>query len=213
MSWRGMGGGIAAAKAGHDVVMAPTEWTYFDYPNTPVEKVYSFEPVPNELSAGQGMHVLGAQAQMWTDTHPTEDQIDALVYPRAVALAEVVWSSPVNRNYHEFEDRLRAHLPRLAALGVHYKPLVGAGRVIGHWSPAETSDTPKASREQDATPSPFNMNTAKAAIRSMRWRSFRRARCWPAISISGGRGPATRIMSINWSWRSILTRHSRYVPR
>ena len=143
MSWRGMGGGIAAAKAGHDVVMAPTEWTYFDYPNTPVEKVYSFEPVPNELSAGQGMHVLGAQAQMWTDTHPTEDQIDALVYPRAVALAEVVWSSPVNRNYHEFEDRLRAHLPRLAALGVHYKPLVGAGRVIGHWSPAETSDTPK----------------------------------------------------------------------
>ena len=64
MSWRGMGGGIAAAKANHDVVMAPTAWTYFDYPDTPVEKVYSFEPVPKELSAAQGAHVLGGQVRM-----------------------------------------------------------------------------------------------------------------------------------------------------
>ncbi len=143
MSWRGMGGGIAAAKAGHDVVMAPTEWTYFDYPNTPVEKVYSFEPVPNELSAAQAGHVLGAQAQMWTDNHPSEDRIDALVYPRAAALAEVVWSPRASRNYDDFARRLRAHLPRLAALGVHYMPLAGAGSVVGHWASEQTSDKPK----------------------------------------------------------------------
>ena len=146
MSWRGMGGGIAAAKAGHDVVMAPTAWTYFDYPNTPVEKVYSFEPVPKELSAAQGAHVLGAQAQMWTDSHPSESRIYALVYPRAAALSEVVWSPAASRNYDEFVIRLRAHLPRLAALGVQYKPLpaTATGTVVGQWDSRQTSATPKA---------------------------------------------------------------------
>jgi hexosaminidase len=121
MSWRGMSGGIAAAKADHDVVMAPTAWTYFDYPNTPVEKVYGFEPVPGELTARQASHILGAQAQMWTDTHPSEDQIDSLVYPRAVALAEVLWSPAASRDYDAFSARLQTHLRRLALLGVHYK--------------------------------------------------------------------------------------------
>ena len=143
MSWRGMGGGIAAAKAGHDVVMAPTAWTYFDYPNTPVEKVYSFEPIPKELTAEQAVHILGAQAQMWSDSHPSEDRIDSLVYPRAAALSEVVWSPAASRNYDAFVVRLQGHLPRLAALGVHYKPLAAAGTVIGHWTTEQTSPTPK----------------------------------------------------------------------
>jgi hexosaminidase len=143
MSWRGMGGGIAAAKAGHDVVMAPTAWTYFDYPNTPVEKVYSFEPIPKELTAEQAVHILGAQAQMWSDSHPSEDRIDSLVYPRAAALSEVVWSPAASRNYDAFVVRLQGHLPRLAALGVHYKPLAAAGTVIGHWTTEQTSPAPK----------------------------------------------------------------------
>jgi hexosaminidase len=143
MSWRGMGGGIAAAKANHDVVMAPTAWTYFDYPDTPVEKVYSFEPVPQELTAEQATHVLGAQAQMWTDTHPSEDRIDALVYPRAAALSEVVWSPAASRDYEAFVARLQGHLPRLAALGVHYQPLAATGTVFAHWTTEHTSPTPK----------------------------------------------------------------------
>jgi len=142
MSWRGMKGGIAGAKAGHDVVMAPTEWTYFDYPDTPLEKVYSFEPVPAELNDAQAAHVLGAQAQMWTDTHPSESRIDALVYPRAVALSEVVWSPKEARNYEAFEARLRQHLPRLAALGVRYKPLPGAGILVGRWGTQPTTGKP-----------------------------------------------------------------------
>ena len=143
MSWRGEEGGIEAANAGHDVVMAPTAWTYFDYPNTPVEKVYSFEPIPKELSPEQAVHVLGAQAQMWTDNHPSEERIDALVYPRAAALAEVVWSPAASRNYDGFVVRLKDHLPRLAALGVHYKPLAATGTVVGHWTTEQTSPTPK----------------------------------------------------------------------
>ena len=144
MSWRGMGGGIAAAKAGHDVVMAPTEWTYFDYPNTPLAKGYSFEPVPKELTAAQAEHVLGAQAQMWTDNHPSEARIDALVYPRAAALAEVVWSPAASRDYQAFEVRLQAHLPRLVALGVRYMPLSkNTGTPVGNWSTKKLLATPE----------------------------------------------------------------------
>ena len=142
MSWRSMNGGITAAQAGHDVIMAAKTWTYFDYPDTPVEKVYSFEPVPKELNEQQAAHVLGAQAQMWTDSHPSEDRIDALVYPRAAALAEVVWSPAATRDYQAFVSRLHGHPPRLAALGVHYKPLA-TGTVVGRWTSAHTSPTPK----------------------------------------------------------------------
>lgn len=147
MSWRGMNGGITAAKAGHDVVMAPTKWTYFDYSyeRTPLKTVYSFEPVPAELSAEQAKHILGAQAQMWTDNHPSEDRIDALVYPRALALAEVVWSPAASRDYDNFELRLQSHLPRLMALGVHYKPIVNIpkGTEAARWDSTHTSPTPK----------------------------------------------------------------------
>jgi hexosaminidase len=138
MSWRGMEGGIAAAREDHDVVMAPAHWTYFDYPSTTVEKVYSFEPVPPGLSASQAVHVLGAQAQMWTDGHPTEERIETLVYPRAAALAEVVWSPATGRDYDGFMKRLQIHVTRLTAQGVRLGPLrkrpVPAGPVIGRWA-------------------------------------------------------------------------------
>lgn len=121
MSWRGMGGGITAAKAGHDVVMAPGEWTYFDNPKTPIEKVYSFEPVPQELSPAQAAHVLGAEAEMWADLHPSEKEIEALVYPRATALAEVLWSPKEARNFDDFTRRLKTDNQRLAQFGVNYQ--------------------------------------------------------------------------------------------
>ncbi|MBN2580719.1 MAG: beta-N-acetylhexosaminidase [Pirellulales bacterium] len=138
MSWRGMQGGIEAAKTDHDVVMAPTTYTYFDYPQTadgqsdpganngaPVtlDTVYGFEPVPKELTSAQAAHVLGAQAQSWSDRHPTEPQIEALVYPRACALIEVLWSPKQSRQYAAFFQRLQQHEERLKALGVHSRPL------------------------------------------------------------------------------------------
>ena len=121
MSWRGMDGGIEAARAGHDVVMAPRQFTYFDYPDTPVSKVYSFDPVPKELTDEQASHILGGQGQMWTDNHPSEPAIDALVYPRAAALAEVLWSPQAGRDYDGFMKHLQEHLVRLELLGVKYR--------------------------------------------------------------------------------------------
>ena len=123
MAWRADKQSAAiAANAGHDVVMATTRHLYFDYPETvtPLEKVYSFEPVPPGLNPGQASRILGAQAQMWTDNHPTEKEIERLVYPRACAVSEVVWSPAGLRNYSGFVRRLSAHAQRLAELGIDF---------------------------------------------------------------------------------------------
>lgn len=136
MSWRGVKGGIEAAEAGHDVVMAANQLTYFDYYQgpkdkeplaiggmLPLEKVYGFEPIPAELNPARQRHILGAQGQLWTEYIPTPQMADYMMWPRAVALAEVVWSSPGAKDYGDFMKRLRAHLARLDALEVHYRPL------------------------------------------------------------------------------------------
>ena len=116
-----------AATAGHDVVMAPSSHLYFDYPEstTPLEKVYSFEPVPPELTLEQARHILGAQAQMWTDHHPTEKEIENLVYPRACAVSEMAWSPADLRDYLGFLQRLSVHAQRLAALGIDFNTSAG----------------------------------------------------------------------------------------
>ena len=132
MSWRGMAGGVEAAKTGHDVIMAPKQFTYFDYPEMSVHKVYSFDPIPNELPAAEAGHILGAQGQMWTDRHPAENQIDAMVHPRSAALAEVLWSPREGRDYDGLMKRLKTHVQRLAMLGVQYRPLM-AGTPVGDW--------------------------------------------------------------------------------
>lgn len=135
MSWRGEAGGVAAAKAGHDVVMAPSRWTYFDHyqckdhskePHAiggylPLQDVYSYEPIPSELSPDEAKHVLGAQAQIWTEYIPNPRQVEYMAYPRLCALAEVVWSPKESRNYQDFQRRLEIHLQRLQILGVNFR--------------------------------------------------------------------------------------------
>ncbi|HVL38526.1 MAG TPA: beta-N-acetylhexosaminidase [Fimbriimonadaceae bacterium] len=137
MSWRGEAGGIAAAKAGHDVVMAPNSHTYLDYYQsrdtakepvaiggfTDLRRVYLYEPVPYALSPEEGRHVLGSQGQLWTEYIPTPSHVEYMAYPRLSALAEVVWSSPLQRSYEEFLPRIQVHLQRLKALGVNFRPL------------------------------------------------------------------------------------------
>lgn len=109
-----------AAQTGHDAVMALPSHLYFDYSEdtTPLDKVYSFEPIPAGLPSEQTHHILGAQAQMWTDNHPTESEIERLVYPRSCAVAEVVWSPTATRDYRDFTRRLTVHQERLSALGI-----------------------------------------------------------------------------------------------
>jgi hexosaminidase len=135
MSWRGMAGGIAAAKAKHEVVMAPGSHTYFDHYQsqdqkseplaiggfTTVEKVYSFEPVPPELTPAEQRFILGAQAQLWTEYIETPKQLEYMAYPRLVALAEVVWSAKDRRDFAHFTKRLPVHLQRLDAMDVNYR--------------------------------------------------------------------------------------------
>ena len=137
MSWRGVEGGIAAAKAGHDVVMAPNSHTYFDHAQArdrsaeplsiggflPLDTVYAFEPIPPSLSAAEAKHVLGAQAQLWSEYLPTPKSVEYMMFPRMAALAEAVWSPKPKRNYEDFMSRLSVHLTRLQAQDIKFRPL------------------------------------------------------------------------------------------
>jgi hexosaminidase len=136
MSWRGTAGGIAAAQAGHDVVMAPTSHTYFDYYQSrdtlsepmaiggylPLDVVYGYDPVPAELTADQARHVLGAQGQLWTEYMPGPPQVEYMAFPRLSALAEVVWTPRDRKDFTDFSARLATHLERLSILDVNYRP-------------------------------------------------------------------------------------------
>jgi hexosaminidase len=139
-SWRGRSGGIAAARAGHDVVMCPEEQVYLDHrqdggAGEPVplgrvrtlRDVYEFEPVPPELAGtSQERHVLGAQANMWTECTEDQRRVDYQTFPRLAAFAETVWSprpGPGGRDFGDFERRMtQAHYARLDAMGVAYRP-------------------------------------------------------------------------------------------
>ncbi|MBM3285556.1 MAG: beta-N-acetylhexosaminidase, partial [Candidatus Aminicenantes bacterium] len=145
MSWRGVAGGIEAARSGHDVVMSPTSHCYFDYyqgtydePRAiggflPVERVYSYEPIPVELSPGEAKHVLGAQANIWTEYMPVFEQVEYMLLPRLLALSEVVWTRKDLRDFRDFSARLISHYDRLAAMGVNFRlppPESAGGRRI-----------------------------------------------------------------------------------
>jgi hexosaminidase len=136
MSWRGVQGGITAARAGHDVVMTPTTHLYFDYYQTndpgetlaiggylPIDKVYAFEPVPPELTVEEARRVLGAQANIWTEYIKTPERLQYQAFPRAAALAEVVWTPAAQRDFTRFRARLAIHEGRLRALGVSFRPI------------------------------------------------------------------------------------------
>lgn len=133
MSWRGSAGGIAAASAGHDVVMSPNTHCYLDYYQCedtaseppaiggylPLERVYTFDPVEG-IAPEHHAHVLGGQGNVWTEYMPTTDQVEYMTWPRAAALAEALWTAPSARDFTDFQRRLRGHLPRLRRLGVNF---------------------------------------------------------------------------------------------
>jgi len=122
MSWRGISGGIAAAQANHDVVMSPTSHCYFDYPYSSIstQHVYDYEPIPGELTEAQGQRVLGAQANIWTEWLSSEEEVESMMFPRAAALAEDVWSKFERKDWNDFSRRLRTHYLRLDRLGIAY---------------------------------------------------------------------------------------------
>lgn len=133
MSWRGVEGGIAAAQQNHDAIMTPTGFCYLDYyqsdPTTeplaiggylPLEKVYSYDPTPKALTPEQAKHILGVQANVWTEYLQTPGQVEYMVYPRASAIAEIGWTSLKQKDYSDFTNRLKTHFERLKYLAVNY---------------------------------------------------------------------------------------------
>ena len=120
MSWRGIDGGIEAAKMGHDVIMTPNDYLYFDYYQTsdtenepmaiggfvPLERVYNYEPLPASLTPEQKKHILGPQANIWTEYIPNSQQVEYMLLPRLAALCEVQWTQPEKKNYANFVQRL-----------------------------------------------------------------------------------------------------------
>lgn len=133
MSWRGEKGGIEAAKQGHDVIMSPTTYCYFDYyqadPETeelsiggflPVEKVYGYEPIPAELDADQAKYILGGQGNVWTEYMKTSKRVEYMALPRMSALAEVLWSPGDKKDYNHFVKRMGSFRKHLDAMEVNY---------------------------------------------------------------------------------------------
>lgn len=133
MSWRGIEGGIAAARKGHDVIMTPTSFCYFDYYQADpasepkaiggfltLKKVYSYEPTPGELTKEEARFILGTQGNVWTEYIATSQQAEYMAVPRMIALAEVAWTSNELKNWKSFRQRLSDHFKRLDYLNVNY---------------------------------------------------------------------------------------------
>lgn len=134
MSWRGSDGGIAAAKAGHDAIMTPNSYCYFDYYQSrkiqdepfaiggfvSVEKVYSFEPYTPDMTPEQREHILGVQANLWTEYIKTPEHLEYMLLPRMSAVSEVQWCAEENRNYLHFLDKMSHMLEIYHAMGFNY---------------------------------------------------------------------------------------------
>ncbi len=133
MSWRGSKPGTEAAKLGHDVVMSPNSHCYFDYyqgnpslepkawgGNITLKKVYHYEPVPEQLTAEEAMHILGGQANIWTEYMPDGKQVEYMILPRMTALSEVLWTPVDLKNWGNFSKRMEVQYQRFEKLGVNY---------------------------------------------------------------------------------------------
>ncbi len=134
MSWRGTKGGIEAAKMGHDVIMTPYSHLYLDYAQdnpetepkamhnnlTTLERVYSYEPMPAELTKEEQKYILGAQANVWTEFMPNYKHVEYMASSRMCALSEIVWTMPENKNYNKFRRKMENRWNRYDEMGVSY---------------------------------------------------------------------------------------------
>ena len=134
MSWRGSAGGIKASKMGHDVIMTPNSHFYFDYYQSkdienepfgiggyvPVEKVYSYEPYTDDMDENARKHILGVQANVWTEYIASNEHLEYMILPRLAALSEVQWCSPENKNWDRFLESLSHEAAMYDIMGYNY---------------------------------------------------------------------------------------------
>jgi len=157
------GGGLEAASQGHDVVMAPTSYCYLNFYQScdrsaephafggfiPLEKVYSFEPIPQGLAADKQRHILGAQGCLWGECIANLKLAEYMTFPRLSALAEVTWSPTGARHYDDFQRRLKIDEQRLARRGINYRSgaldngTATIGVKVGEWKPAQIKAEPE----------------------------------------------------------------------
>ena len=133
MSWRGEEGGIKSARMGHDVVMTPGGYMYFDFYQadpktqpyaiggyTPIKRAYSYNPVPmDSLTAEESKHILGVQANTWTEYIKDEKHLEYMMFPRTLAVAEIGWTPQEDRSWEDFKPRMNANIPVLQRMGIH----------------------------------------------------------------------------------------------
>ncbi|MFI9842178.1 beta-N-acetylhexosaminidase [Nonomuraea sp. NPDC051941] len=134
LSWRGMSGAVVAARRGHDVISCPDNHAYLDYRQSDLDtepipqsvvldldRVYAFEPVPAELSPEEAGHVIGGQANIWTEYMDSGRVVDYFAFPRLAAIAEVLWTPARLRDLPGFRERMETHLLRLEAMGIEFR--------------------------------------------------------------------------------------------
>ncbi|MEK6649981.1 MAG: family 20 glycosylhydrolase [Bacteroidota bacterium] len=179
MSWRGTQGGIDAARQRHNVIMTPGSHCYFDHyqsrsPEEPVaiggyttmDKVYSYEPTPPELTPEEAEHVLGAQGNVWTEYMADGRHVEYMAYPRAIALAEVLWTQAELRDFDDFADRLARHASRLDRLGVNYAShLFDVRAAVG---PADEGMTVSLSTRDSRASVRYTVDGTEPTVRSLR---------------------------------------------
>ena len=134
-SWRGMDGGIIAANAKHEVIMSPTSHAYFDYYQSDdrdkeplaiggflsLEKVYQFEPIPDDIEQEKIKYILGGQGNVWTEYINTPQKVEYMAIPRMSAMAEVLWSKKSDRDFESFKERMKWQYKRLDSMKVNYR--------------------------------------------------------------------------------------------
>ena len=137
MSWRGESAGFRTARMGQDVVMTPGNYMYLDFYQadprkqpfaiggyTPIRKVYSYNPLPKDsLSAEEAKHILGVQANTWTEYITTPEHLEYMMFPRALAVAEIGWTPQEKRDWQDFKPRVNAQIPVLRKMGLNPYPL------------------------------------------------------------------------------------------
>ena len=133
MSWRGVSGGIEAAKMNHEVIMTPNATCYLDHYQakdtaneplaiggyTPIEEIYNYEPIPNELDKSLHKYIIGAQGNVWTEYMKTSDHVEYMVFPRIFALSEVVWAKD-KPSFNDFENKVIDMYPILDKMDINY---------------------------------------------------------------------------------------------
>lgn len=177
MSWQGENGGIRAAKMGHNVVMSPQTYIYLDHGQSnnslepahwpghkPLDRVYSYDPIPKQLTPQEAKYILGIQGNVWTVFIHEEWLLDICTWPRACAIAETGWSPKEKKNWNDFYQRLsQTHRKRLDNLGINY--WWENSIKLGEWKPSQLKpNNKKITLTYDISSKIKNLNAGKHPV-------------------------------------------------